>query len=86
MSKYIIKNCPCFVEYENKLNLCRNGEGDGECQNCTDCLLKQIVEKCKKAINTYDNGEYYEDDVDTFMGESIMAQSILDLLDISEVE
>ena len=86
MSKYIIKNCPCFVEYENKLNLCCNGEGDGECQNCTDCLLKQIVEKCKNAIKTYENEEFYEDDCDRFLGECSMARDVLDILDIREVE
>ena len=83
MSKYIIKNCPV---YNTKHSICNKKSKVIKCSDITDCLLKQIVEKCKKAINTYDNGEYYEDDVDTFMGESIMAQSILDLLDISEVE
>lgn len=88
MDKYIIKNCPAILQckYGNYCIEPENTEYTKQlCEDFSDCLLKQIVEKCEKAINTYDNGEYYEDDVDTFMGESIMAQSILDLLDISEV-
>lgn len=89
MNKYIIKNCPCYAEYENKLNLCCNGEGDGECQNCTDCLLKQIVEKCKEKtkhcpecikINS-------SKDCNTCVFDTNgLAENILQLLDISEVE
>lgn len=46
--KYIIKNCParnngyfkdCVGTYHN------------ECQDCTDCLLKQIVEKCYEKVS-----------------------------------
>lgn len=55
MSKYIIKNCPayndmpnifgevygyCDNEHDIDLNKCM-------CENITDCVLKQIVEKCK---------------------------------------
>lgn len=44
MSKYIIKNCPALSfslgfycdEYQKK------------CADCTDCILKQIVELCKE--------------------------------------
>lgn len=47
--KYIIRNCPCYIQYENSLHFCCDGQGDGECQDCTDCVLKQIVELCRKA-------------------------------------
>ena len=46
-NKYVVKNCPCYVYYEDKLRLCCDGQGDGECQDCTDCVIKQIVELCK---------------------------------------
>ena len=44
MSKYIVRNCPALSfslgfycdEYQKK------------CQDCTDCVMKQIVELCKE--------------------------------------
>lgn len=45
-------------------------------KECLDIIYKI----CKEAVRTYDNEEFYEDDCDKFMGESIMAQRILDLL------
>ena len=55
------------------------------CINCTDCKLKQIVELCKniKSINKTNSyvGEYIE-----FTQRSPLADEILELLDIQEVE
>jgi len=42
---YIIKNCPCY-EYGFCTSPRINEQG---CRNCTDCLLKQIADKCKRA-------------------------------------
>lgn len=79
--KMIIKNCPCYVQYENSLHLCCDGQGDGECQDCTDCILKQIVDKCKIDIQNY---SYY--DKDYALGRTTEAKRILELLDIQEVK
>ena len=79
MSKYIIKNCPALSfslgfycdEYQKK------------CQDCTDCLLKQIVELCKKAIKDCDKckGDPETDCYDcTQGGKAILAHQILELL------
>lgn len=48
---------------------------------CTEqeCLDK-IREKCEEAIKTYANEEFYEDDCDQFLGESNMAETILDIV------
>ena len=78
--KYIIKNCELICNGE-----CPNSK-TGYCQDCTDCPLKQIVDKCTKAIEIYANNNFYDDDRDRFMGESFMAEKILELLDIEEVE
>lgn len=44
MTKYIVKNCPCY-----ELGNCNNEHiGDKYCQDCTDCPIKQVVEICKK--------------------------------------
>lgn len=52
MSKYIVKNCPvyCYLGKE-----CHNKEGQygASCCEVTDCVLKQIVEKCKLQLQIY---------------------------------
>jgi len=69
--KIIIRNCPCY-EGEGAFYNCVNEHIDGDCQDCTDCVMKQIVEKCKKAQ------EYHES--------FIRIDDILDDLDIQEAE
>lgn len=81
--KYIIKNCPCRMELHE--NDCFGHTGYYNCCACTDCVMKQIVEKCKhiKSINKTNSyvGEYIE-----FTQRSPLAEEILDLLDIQEIE
>lgn len=52
MSKYIVKNCPCLsmAEYPSgkvEDNLCGLAITQ-YCQDCTNCLIKQVIEKCKE--------------------------------------
>ena len=48
MSKYIIKNCPCYtMAYHCKYN-CLGRVLSPYCQDCTDCVVKQIVELCEE--------------------------------------
>lgn len=47
-------------------------------------LINRIIQECQEAIDTYDKEEFYEDDCDKFMGESFMAQRILDLIEENE--
>lgn len=93
--KHIIKNCPCFVEgiaikgNEQKTQTCNNHKVRELtlCQDCTDCVLKQIVELCNKII--FLNGGTDFTDVDMYkhaIGENFVAKKILQLLDIQEVE
>lgn len=70
MNKYIIKNCPCY-ESEGTFYDCVNERIEGDCQDCTDCVMKRIVDYCLDI-------EEYEDDYYT--------TPILKLLDIQEVE
>lgn len=80
MSKYIIKNCPCFNEGHPMLDYfgeCLDLTSDTQvCQDCTDCVLKQIVEYCKNIEKDHYWG----------MREMRFSQEILKLLDIQEVE
>jgi len=76
--KYIIKNCPCFVKgiaikgNEQKTQTCNNHKVRELtcCQDCTDCVLKQIVGYC----------------LDQNLKCDTTACDILDMLDIQEVE
>ncbi len=50
MNKYIIKNCP--VNYGLYKEMCgfveEHEDTSKKCQDCTDCVMKQIVELCKE--------------------------------------
>lgn len=94
--KIIIRNCPAIYK---KLRINENNavyideyrcnyQTLNPCQDCTDCKMKQIVEKCKKYIENYNDKVFYDnDDVKILMGKVMLSQSILsELLDIEEVE
>ena len=97
--KYIIKKCPCFIDFDEQSlfeNLCKNG---GNCYDCTDCVLQQIYEKCKDetipylknerlfVYNTETNKhEYVNGVVEEYKDGCELAESILDLLQIQKVE
>lgn len=75
MNKYIIKNCYAITSHSGdkkwKSATCTKYK---DCQDCSDCLLKRIVEKCRDM--TADRTYYAYD----------FAKEILDLLAIEEVE
>ena len=76
MSKYIIKNCPCYY-----LETC--GAKDVEeqyCADCTDCVLKQVVELCKETCRKRCTNDCLGTKKHCGYGQ------ILKLLDIQEVE
>lgn len=88
--KYVIKNCPVceFSDWEE----CTGYLAEGyicndihteivECKDRTDCVLKQIVEKCKRtlSINKGSDNEFT-------LGKITFAEFILKDLDIQEVE
>lgn len=78
--KYVIANCPAlFNTPDGKFkNDCCDKPGSSPCKDCTDCILKQIVELCKP-LNTKRPESYYNLEV-------LLAKKILQLLDIREVE
>ncbi|MBQ1769104.1 MAG: hypothetical protein IIZ99_00170 [Turicibacter sp.] len=78
---YIVKNCPDFVLMRTAtsgtyFNICGTAKGHVECKDCTDCVMKQIVELC----------EQYKKDFSTTNGVWLLANKITNLLDIQEVE
>ncbi len=83
--KYIIKNCPalCFPLKDNPECECNESVFNNACKDISDCLLKQIVEKCRK------NQEIvYETNfgVLTAYKKGSISDEILKMLEIEECE
>lgn len=88
MSKYIIKNCPAYIHRPLSTHdrVCLLGDKVKPnhkelyvyCKDCTDCVLKQIVELCGK-YHIIDAG--YQK-----VAINYLSSDILKLLDIQEVE
>lgn len=72
--KMIIRNCPMYFHSN-----CYGHTGNCDCQDCTDCVMKQIVELCKGSIRENEHDIYRA-------GRMSLAINILGLLDIQEVE
>ena len=73
MSKYIVKNCPCYDKDEQKGYTCTTlSVKSAECVNCTDCLIKQVIEKCNAKQDLYSTKRF--------------AEEILQLFEIEECE
>lgn len=43
---YIVKNCPALYQIKGMTNECLGS--DYQCEIITDCLIKQVIEKCKE--------------------------------------
>lgn len=84
--KYIVKNCPCLYEY-GKGDCCNDLKFDQHtlCKDCTDCLIKQVVEKCKniECPCEFNGADCWECST---AGQKTLAEQILQLFEIEEVE
>lgn len=99
MSKYIIKNCPTT---KGTNGFCGDDRKELFCEEVSDCLLKQIVEKCKAKTeddeclncNSYENGfkcwqcdyEHHREDIYNKNADVCFAKEILSMLEIEECE
>lgn len=78
--RYTIKNCPALRGWVcNELFIKQDIMID--CKDCTDCVMKQIVELCKKEKTLYE-GDYIKVRQRTL----ISSDKILELLDVQEVK
>ena len=84
---YIVRNCPCITGEE-----CNSYRDDKIfCQDCTDCVIKQVIEKCKKRSGKCERCQASEDYQPTDClyycsnDDVIFADDILDLFDIDEI-
>lgn len=98
--RYRIKNCPAYIHrpLNNHDRVCLLGDKVKPnhkelyvyCQDCTDCVLKQIVELCKDYYKNCEiEGNCIDDRTCTscfFGGGNELAQDILSNLDIEECE
>ena len=75
MGRYVIKNCE---QIHSSDNFCWSR--NVFCQDCTDCKLKQIVEKCKKTCRMRCTNDCLGTKKHCGYGQ------ILKLLDVQEVE
>lgn len=73
-NKYIIKNCPACLPMTKLCDSENTTKAGMYCWDCTDCVMKQIVERCKHKMDT------------EFNSGSMFAEEILQLFDIEEVE
>lgn len=79
MSKFIVKNCTCLYEY-GKGDCCNDLKYDQHtlCQDCTNCLIKQVIEKCKQECNPLNN--------EWNRVKENLSQELLQLFEIEECE
>ena len=77
--KYIVKNCPALYGVDDGFLCSGFDEEEGYCINHSDCLLKQVIERCKQSLN-YSSKEPYE------LGRTNMAGVILAYFEIEECE
>lgn len=77
---YVIRNCPAQPIIWNN-NWCNKKQQF--CQNCTDCVIKRVIEKCRaKKLDIYNpsiGNEHYA------MANSVLSTQILQLFDIEEI-
>lgn len=76
-NKYIVKNCPCNVTTEDMCDW--ENTNETYCQDCTSCVIKQVIEKC----NIYKN--FIAITISDYAKREL-ALAILQLFDIEEVE
>lgn len=74
--KYIIRNCPSTYQNFDDKFVCTTQRKEKVfpfyCMDCADCVLKQIVNECVNSLR--------------FSCERILAEKLLGLLEIQEVE
>ena len=77
-NKYVIKNCPILMGTHHCF-----GRYTQQCADRTDCLLVQVVEKCKKTLAQMDK----DSGRNAYAGgRCIEAENILRLFEIEEIK
>lgn len=78
--KYIVKNCPSvYKSYRTNYDC----DYDGPCEECTNCLIKQVINKCTVALEVFHK---HKDENLYAQGRCATAENILQLFEIEEIE
>ena len=85
--KYIVKNCPnlsesYYADGHISHNECSLEIDDKQCADCTDCLIRQVIDKCRKSTYKITLPLTKQTRVKTKQ----TAQQILQLFEIEECE
>ena len=74
-NRYVVLNCPSCRQYQVGIYTCDDFYDCDlqRCQDCTDCVIKQVIEECKweTNIDVNDRGD--------------LAERILSSFDIEEI-
>lgn len=91
--KYIIRNCPnlqesYYADGHISKNECSLDIYDKQCSDCTDCLIKQVVDKCREPEQVYRSYEkpLTQTQCNTLFGRMTLGNEILQIFTIEEVE
>lgn len=89
--KYIVKNCPsCIISPSCCAKYHIDNRSSKDCQNIEDCVIKQVIEKCKERSGKCERCKASEDYQPTDCldycsnDDVIFADDILQLFDIEE--
>jgi len=87
MQKYVVKNCPCNVTTEDMCDW--ENTNETYCEDCTDCLIKQVIEKCKEAKINFEkvalSMKATQSEYTGTICKAELAHEIIQLFDISEL-
>lgn len=79
---YIVKNCPAIISLYERPQCAL--PSNYYCKDCTDCVIKQVIEVCKaKKLDIFNpsiGNEHYA------MANSVLSTQILQLFDIEEIK
>ena len=81
-NRYVVLNCPTLMG--NRLCYSKVIK---QCADCNDCVIKQVIEKCRGAISNYSNLEILRTACETSeaYGKANISEQILQLFDIEEI-
>ena len=78
-NKYIVKNCPSILPMTKLCDSESMFNCGTYCKDCTDCIVKQVIEKCKYYQNKIGRTPQYR------AGFVDATSDILQLFDIEEI-
>lgn len=78
-NRYVVLNCPTLMGNR----LCYS-KVIRQCADCTDCVMKQVIQECRKSIKCFESNEIACPVCSDAAGAEL-AQDILQLFDIEEI-